>query len=146
MCPPIGMTQSIVIPSSSISHCCPRRPYRSSCSVREERLILTDSLKGAGQSVVAGSVAVSCGWASLYLSRSGSRKGGPEAESLGQKHGWPSTLKTHHPSWLCQPSLSYVPKVHNSCTGWFCVSTWHKLELPQRKEPLLRKCLHEIQL
>lgn len=47
MCPPIGMTQSIVIPSSSISHCCPRRPYRSSCSVREERLILTDSLKGA---------------------------------------------------------------------------------------------------
>jgi hypothetical protein len=26
------------------------------------------------------------------------------------------------------------------------LSTWHKLELPQRKEPPLRKCLHEIQL
>jgi hypothetical protein len=33
-----------------------------------------------------------------------------------------------------------------SCTGWFCVSTWHKLELSQRKEPPLRKCLYEIQL
>jgi hypothetical protein len=35
---------------------------------------------------------------------------------------------------------------HNRCTGRFCVSTWHKLELSQRKEPPLRKCLHEIQL
>jgi hypothetical protein len=32
------------------------------------------------------------------------------------------------------------------CTGWFCVSTWHRLELPQRKELQLGKCLHEIQL
>jgi hypothetical protein len=31
-------------------------------------------------------------------------------------------------------------------TGWFCVSTWHKLELSQGKEIQLRKCLHEIQL
>jgi hypothetical protein len=29
---------------------------------------------------------------------------------------------------------------------WFCVSTWHKLELSQRKELQLGKCLHEIQL
>jgi hypothetical protein len=32
------------------------------------------------------------------------------------------------------------------CTGWFCVSTWHKLELSQRKELQLGKCLYEIQL
>jgi hypothetical protein len=32
------------------------------------------------------------------------------------------------------------------CTGWLCVSTWHKLESLERKEPQLRKCLHEIQL
>jgi hypothetical protein len=29
--------------------------------------------------------------------------------------------------------------------GWFGVSAWHELELSQRKEPTLRKCLHEIQ-
>jgi hypothetical protein len=34
----------------------------------------------------------------------------------------------------------------NSCTGWFCVSTWHRLGLSQRKELHLVKCLHEIQL
>jgi hypothetical protein len=28
----------------------------------------------------------------------------------------------------------------------FCVSTWHRLELSQRKELQVRKCLHEIQL
>jgi hypothetical protein len=32
------------------------------------------------------------------------------------------------------------------CSHWFCVSTWHRLELSQRQEPPLRKCLHEIQL
>jgi hypothetical protein len=32
------------------------------------------------------------------------------------------------------------------CTGWFCVSTWHRLELSQRKEFQVRKCLHEIQM
>jgi hypothetical protein len=32
------------------------------------------------------------------------------------------------------------------CTGWFCVSTWHNLELSQRTEFPSRKCLHEIQL
>jgi hypothetical protein len=32
------------------------------------------------------------------------------------------------------------------CTGWFCVSTWHRLQLSQRKELQLGKCLHEIQL
>jgi hypothetical protein len=31
-------------------------------------------------------------------------------------------------------------------TGWFCVSTLHRLELSQRKELQLGKCLHEIQL
>ena len=31
-------------------------------------------------------------------------------------------------------------------TGWFCVSTCHRLELSQRKELQLGKCLHEIQL
>ena len=31
------------------------------------------------------------------------------------------------------------------CTGWFCVSTWHKLGLSQRKELQVRKCLPEIQ-
>ena len=33
-----------------------------------------------------------------------------------------------------------------SSTGWFCVSTWHELELSQRKELQLGKYLHEIQL
>jgi hypothetical protein len=32
------------------------------------------------------------------------------------------------------------------CTGWFCVSAWHKLELSQRKALQLGKCLHENQL
>jgi hypothetical protein len=32
------------------------------------------------------------------------------------------------------------------CTGWFCVSTWHRLELSQRKELQWRKCPHYIQL
>ena len=32
------------------------------------------------------------------------------------------------------------------CTGWFWVSTWHTLELSQRKKFQLRKCFHEIQL
>ena len=31
-------------------------------------------------------------------------------------------------------------------TGWFCVSTWHRLELSLSKELQLGKCLHEIQL
>jgi hypothetical protein len=33
-----------------------------------------------------------------------------------------------------------------NCTGWFSVSTWHRLELSQRKEFQLGKCFHEIQL
>jgi hypothetical protein len=36
--------------------------------------------------------------------------------------------------------------VMEGCTGWFCVSTWHKLELSQKKELQLGKCFHEIQL
>jgi hypothetical protein len=32
------------------------------------------------------------------------------------------------------------------CTGWFYVSTWHRLGLSQKKELQLGKCLHEIQL
>jgi hypothetical protein len=32
------------------------------------------------------------------------------------------------------------------CSGWFCESTWHRLELSQRKELKLGKWLHEIQL
>lgn len=32
------------------------------------------------------------------------------------------------------------------CTGWFCVSTRHKLESSQRKEPPMRIGLHETQL
>jgi hypothetical protein len=37
-------------------------------------------------------------------------------------------------------------QVDSQCTDWFCVSTWYKLELTQRKEPPLRKCFREIQL
>jgi hypothetical protein len=33
-----------------------------------------------------------------------------------------------------------------TCTGWFWVSTWHRLELSQRKELQLGRCLHKIQL
>jgi hypothetical protein len=32
------------------------------------------------------------------------------------------------------------------CTGWYYVSTWHRLKLSQRKELQLGKYLHEIQL
>jgi hypothetical protein len=32
------------------------------------------------------------------------------------------------------------------CTGWFYVSTWHRLGLSQRKELQLGKCLHVIHL
>lgn len=39
-----------------------------------------------------------------------------------------------------------VPLVGPRYTGWFCVSTRHTIELLQRKEPRLRKHLHEIQL
>jgi hypothetical protein len=34
----------------------------------------------------------------------------------------------------------------NGCTGWFYVSTWHRLKLSLRKELQLGKCLQEIQL
>jgi hypothetical protein len=37
-------------------------------------------------------------------------------------------------------------KEFGRCTGWFCGSSWPKIELSQIKEPPLRKCLHEIQL
>ena len=43
-------------------------------------------------------------------------------------------------------SLDKAAKWVKECTGWFCVSTWHRLELSQRKELQLGKCLHEIQL
>jgi hypothetical protein len=32
------------------------------------------------------------------------------------------------------------------CTSWFCVSTWHKVELSQRKELQLKKYFHEFLL
>ena len=44
--------------------------------------------------------------------------------------------------WLMKTGTSR----YTICTGWFYVSSWHKLELSQRKELQLRKCLHEIQL
>jgi hypothetical protein len=34
---------------------------------------------------------------------------------------------------------------HDIWTGWLYASTWHKLELPQRKEPYL-KFLHETDI
>ena len=40
------------------------------------------------------------------------------------------------------PSL---PNTHVGCIGWFCVNLT-QLELSQRKERQLRKCLHEIQV
>jgi hypothetical protein len=42
--------------------------------------------------------------------------------------------------------LEYIKLNHGICTDWFCLSTWHKLESSKRKEPQLRKYLHEIQL
>jgi hypothetical protein len=46
---------------------------------------------------------------------------------------------------LCNWPFSSIPQ-EDLCTGWFCVSTWYKLKLSQRKEPPLRKCLYETQL
>ena len=45
-------------------------------------------------------------------------------------------------------SLSLFPAqcAVDLCTDWFGVSTWHKLESSERKEPQLRKCFFEIQL
>ena len=57
----------------------------------------------------------------------------------------------HFPNWnsflcdnssLCQIDIKLVNIL--ICTGWFCVSTCHRLELLQRKELQLQKCLHEI--
>jgi hypothetical protein len=43
--------------------------------------------------------------------------------------------------WLKEGSIQLA-----NCTGWFGVSSWHRLELSPRKELQLGKCLHEIQL
>ena len=37
--------------------------------------------------------------------------------------------------------LSFTGLPRRFSAYWFCVSIWHKLELSQRKEPPLRKCL-----
>jgi hypothetical protein len=46
------------------------------------------------------------------------------------------------PHWILESESGY----YHQCTGWFCWSTWHGLELLQRKELQLGKCLCEIQL
>jgi len=48
--------------------------------------------------------------------------------------------------WILGALSMALGNMVGCCTGWFCMSTWHKLELSQRKEPPLRKCLYEIQL
>ena len=53
------------------------------------------------------------------------------------------TTKQTNKTRKTQPTSSNPQHV---CTGWFSVSTWHRLELSQRKELQLGKCLHEIQL
>ena len=55
---------------------------------------------------------------------------------------WHSLTRGHFLSGMI---FSTSPSIRD-CPGWFCVSTWHKLESSERKEPQLRKCLHEIQL
>jgi hypothetical protein len=78
---------------------------------------------------------------------------------------WIKRMETSGEKWLCgylsrghrtqQHRLHCAPQREDrgkifACTPpkgtqcWFCVSTWHKLESSQRKEPLLRKSLHEI--
>jgi hypothetical protein len=58
---------------------------------------------------------------------------------------WPEFLSSIMArEWLAL-DLSHV-SLEYLCTGWFCVPTWHRLELSQRKELQLGKCLHEIQL
>ena len=49
---------------------------------------------------------------------------------------------THRHTFTQTYIYSYI---YAECTGWFCVSIWHRLELSQRKELQLRKCPHEIQ-
>jgi hypothetical protein len=69
-------------------------------------------------------------------------------------HSAKETLSTKH---MCMPSLLFlgiwlILPLSNTvwpvgaCTGWFCVSTWHRLGLSQRKELQLGKCHHDIQL
>jgi hypothetical protein len=63
--------------------------------------------------------------------------------------GFSSTITKSNDLWLTppeKPSGQWPNDVHmrfaqSRCPGWFCV-----LELSQRKEPSLRKCLHEIQI
>ena len=50
---------------------------------------------------------------------------------------------THRHTFTQTYIYSYI---YAECTGWFRVSIWHRLELSQRKELQLEKCLHEIQL
>ena len=66
----------------------------------------------------------------------------------------PWNLANNHKGGGRQVGLHIMPWVISGqcpprgchCTGWICVSTWHRLELSQRKELQLGKCLHEIQL
>ena len=43
-------------------------------------------------------------------------------------------------------NLDKAAKWEEPCSGWLFMSTWHRLELSQRKKHQLGKCLHEIQL
>jgi hypothetical protein len=42
-------------------------------------------------------------------------------------------------SMLCFVNFLFHFVLFGRCTGWVCVSTWHKLELSQRKEPPLEE-------
>jgi hypothetical protein len=69
-------------------------------------------------------------------------------------------LRRRQKEWTIQRTWKYAVRINGFpsngninktwtitiCTGWFYVSTWHRLGLSQRKELQLGKCLHEIQL
>lgn len=63
--------------------------------------------------------------------------------------GYSNLWKAHRP-WeehSCQGHVHSAPRIkcsyrqHHLCSDWFFLPTWHKLELPGKTEPWLRKCL-----
>jgi hypothetical protein len=60
-------------------------------------------------------------------------------------HETPGIMQDKSPVYQCR-HLDQACYSQTLSTGWFCVSTWHKLELSQRKELQLKKSLNKIQL
>jgi hypothetical protein len=77
---------------------------------------------------------------------------GPSLERSGSElrpsqNGYSNSFSALHTAGLSRFEFlpPDFPEMMDLCTGWFCVNLT-QLEFSQRKEPLMRKCLHETQL